>query len=108
MLHDEQHKNTPVYDFIDQLNPAQSQEELTLKELRRRHRLVTEYQNHIFPGWELDKLLTKLVGGRFLFFPMSAIGFGNTGDDFATFNFRPFGIVEPLLWLTHMNGYKVL
>lgn len=108
VFQNEKEDNSARYNFIEKLGPATIQENVSLKEMRRRHQLFSEYQDYFFPGWELDKLLTKLVGGRFLFFPMSAVGFGNTGDDFTTFNFRPFGIVEPLLWLTHMNGYKVL
>ena len=40
---------------------------------------------------------------------MSAAGFtGVSGDDPKDWNFKPFGIVEPLVWLLHMNGYKTL
>ena len=44
-----------------------------------------------------------------MFFPMSAAGFtGVTGHDPKDWNFKPFGINEPLVWLLHMNGYKTL
>ena len=96
-------------DFIDKLDPTSRDVEPNVVEIRRRHELFVSYREQFFPGWDIADQFAKLVGGRFMFFPMSAAGFTSvTGHDPKQWNFRPFGIVEPLVWLLHMNGYKTL
>lgn len=96
-------------EFINELNPATRELKPSLKELRRRHQVFTSYREQLFPGWDIEEQFQKLVGGRYLFFPMSAAGFtGVTGHDPKNWNFKPFGITEPLIWLLHMNGFKTL
>jgi hypothetical protein len=64
----------------------------------------------MFPGWNVEGALRRHFGGRFMFFPVSSIGLEGAelgNDDHASRMIAPFGVLEPLLWLLHMHGYKV-
>ncbi|OWK34504.1 hypothetical protein [Fimbriiglobus ruber] len=65
----------------------------------------------LFPGIDLLGILRGYFGGQVLFFPMSSVSLfeGELGvKDVKRRTMAPFGVIEPLLWLTHMQGYKVL
>lgn len=95
--------------FFQQLNPAEGQRPPTRHTLRRRHRVFARHRETFFPGWDLGEQVRTLVGGRYLFFPMSSAGISaESGVDPKDWNFQPFGIVEPILWLLHMNGFQTL
>jgi hypothetical protein len=84
---------------------------LTLEVLRRRSALCENYLPEMFPGWDVARSLRDSFGARFLFFPMTAVSFADDelGEtDLTRRTIRPFGILEPLLWLLHMQGYVVL
>lgn len=96
-------------EFIDRLDPGTRDRAPSLREIRRRHEVLASFREQLFPGWDIEEQFQKLVGGRYLFFPMSAAGFtGVTGHDPKDWNFKPFGIIEPMAWLLHMNGFKTL
>jgi hypothetical protein len=45
---------------------------------------------------------------NYKFFPTSVAGFENPPSMFYSKQRRlPFGVVEPILWLLHMNGFNV-
>jgi hypothetical protein len=65
----------------------------------------------MFPGWVIQKSLQDTFGKCFLFFPMTPVSLiehelGET--DLTKRSFQPFGVVEPILWLLHMQGYDIL
>jgi hypothetical protein len=75
-----------------------------------RSNLCSRFLPLMFPGWNLKGALGSSFGGRFMFFPISSIGLEPAeqgSDDHATRTLAPFGVLEPLLWLLHMHGYKV-
>jgi hypothetical protein len=96
--------------FIDELLAIGLDEHgPTLATIRKRHQLILKYREVFFPGWRIEQQLDELFAGRFSFFPISSVGFGELGEpDRRKRSLQPFGIVEPVLWLLHMNGYKVL
>ncbi len=97
-------------DFINELLEIGNDEEATtLETIRERHSLFHSYLPRFFPGWNLDRQFHNLIGDRYMFFPMTSVGFGELGEiDLKKRNFQPFGIIEPLQWLLHMNGFKTL
>jgi hypothetical protein len=65
----------------------------------------------LWPGWPIGNIVNRLFGGRCRFFPMTPVGLDNPGSSSPGAHGRimdPFGIVEPLIWLLHMNGYPIL
>ncbi len=77
--------------------------ERTLRVLRERSAVVEQMLPFMLPGADLRKILREYFGDQFLFFPTSDRGLAGGGRAGA-----PFGVVEPLLWLLHMHGYRVL
>jgi hypothetical protein len=85
----------------DEANP-------NLSAIQERHRLVTELQKTIWPAWKIRHSIGDPSGAHHMFFPLSSIGLDEPGQqDLKKRNVRPRGIIEPLLWLLHMNGYQV-
>ena len=53
----------------------------------------------------------RVFGDNILYFPMTAVGLHEEGlgvGDLTQREFEPFGLIEPLLWMLHMQGYCVL
>jgi hypothetical protein len=61
--------------FIEELSPADRDREPTLRNLRQRHELLAKHREEFFPGWDIAEQVRTLVGGRYLFFPVSSAGF---------------------------------
>jgi hypothetical protein len=81
----------------------------SLSRIRWRHDLFRDWRTTLFPGWEVEEQFSNLFGGRYMFFPMSSVGFLEPGEkDLAKRNYQPFAIVEPILWLLHMSGFQTL
>jgi hypothetical protein len=82
--------------------------------LEARSALVREALVSLFPGWPLESDLRDNFGRNFLFFPLTPVGLEEgelEGPDVTNLRnrtFAPFGIAEPVLWLLHMHGYRVL
>jgi len=96
--------------FVNRLRAiAASGKDVTLDTIRRRHELFVEDRETFFPGWAIEEQLEELFGGRFMYFPMTSVGFGELGEvDLKKRHYDPFAIVEPILWLLHMNGFNTL
>lgn len=102
--------------FFDELNDIDSQTKpWSLTRMRRRSELVGELRDTIWTDWDIEDRFRQVFGDRFLFFPMSPVGLPPRGvtdpdiiDDLSQRMIEPYGILEPLLWLLHMNGYPVL
>ena len=103
---------TFVDDFYEKLHKIDpSGQSMTEKVLQARSELTKELRDVVWPGWRIERLIGDLFGGRIMFFPMTPVGVDNPDDLGVGVQDRvldPFGIVEPLVWLLHMNGYPVL
>lgn len=98
---------TRFYDDLARVDPTG--EALTLEVIEARSRLVAELRDTIWPGWEIERQIDDLFGGRSLFFPLTPVGLDGLGEtDLSLRTISPFGLVEPVLWLLQMNGYPVL
>jgi hypothetical protein len=95
------------YAEMAQVDP--SGEAMTLAVIEARSRLVSRLHETIWPGWEIERTIRDLFGSRHLFFPLTPVGLDGRGEaDLSLRTIAPFGLLEPLLWLLEMNGYKVL
>jgi cell division protein FtsB len=96
--------------FYEQLNDIDpTGEQLTLKVIEARSRLMVRLRETIWPGWKVERSVNDLFGGRYMFFPQTPVGLDHLGQqDLSQRMITPFAILEPLLWLLHMNGYPVL
>jgi hypothetical protein len=86
---------------------------LSIQLIQARHEIVDSYVETLFPGWALLSSLKSLFGPRVCFFPLTPVGFqgadlGAEPSDFSRRPQDPYAILEPLLWLIHMNGYPIL
>jgi len=89
---------------IDEVHPPMS-----MALLRARSDLVVRMWDFIWPGWRVEGQVRNTFGGRYMFFPLTPVGLGELGQtDLRDRILQPYGILEPLCWLLHMNGYPVL
>jgi hypothetical protein len=84
--------------------------EMDQHSIRARSGLMRNLRDTIWPGWEIEKTIDDIFGGRFMFFPFTPVGLDGMGQDWTDGNrpISPVGILHPLMWLLHMNGYPVL
>ncbi len=106
--------------FYDELRKIEHEHPgISLRAIERRSQLMLEYRDLIWPGWEVERAIADLFGGRFMFFPQTPVGLQQQEleglqeqriepGDLSQRTFDPKYILEPLLWLLHMNGYPVL
>lgn len=78
--------------------------------IRARSTLMRNLRDTIWPGWEIEKTIDDIFGGRYMFFPFTPVGLDGMGEDWTAGSrpIAPVGILHPLMWLLHMNGYPVL
>lgn len=77
--------------------------------IRQRSELMRNLRNTIWPGWEIERQIDDLFGGRYMFFPLTPVGLNEPGvKELSQRVISPLGILHPLMWLLHMNGYPVL
>ena len=95
------------YKALRDVDPTGS--EFSLRAIRARSQLVTDLRDTIWPGWQIERQIHDLFGGRYMFFPLTPVGLTEIGEtDLTLRTIDPFAILEPLAWLLHMNGYPVL
>lgn len=95
------------YQDLSQID--QSSEVMTMELIQRRSDVIARLSETIWPGWRIERQIRDLFGDRFMFFPLTPVGLDQPGvDDISQRNIEPYGIIEPLLWLLHMNGHPVL
>jgi len=84
---------------------------MSMDVIRARSQLTQELRRELWPDWEVERFILDLFGGRQMFFPLTPVGFDLPGSSSRWAHspvIHPFGIIEPLLWLLHMNGYRTL
>jgi len=95
------------YADLAQIDPTG--EAMSLEVIEARSQLMARLRDTIWPGWQIERSVDDLFGGRALFFPLTPVGLDGRGEkDLSLRTIAPFGLLEPLLWLLHMNGYPVL
>jgi hypothetical protein len=96
--------------FYRELSAIQkSDDSISLETIRQRSELVLKYRDTIWPSWRIERQIHDLFGGRFRFFPLTPVGMTDLGvTNLTDRTIEPFAILEPMMWLLHMNGYKVL
>jgi len=101
-------------EFLDKLRETQD-EPISLDLIQRRSRLCTEYLRQMFDGWNIEQFMHTNFGERFMFFPLTPVninenelGQTDRNDEVEKRTALPFGVQEPIWWLLHMYGYKVL
>jgi hypothetical protein len=82
--------------------------DMDVRSITARSKLMRQLRDTIWPGWEIERQIDDLFGGRYMFFPFTPVGLDGLGEDLANRVISPVGILHPLLWLLHMNGYPVL
>jgi hypothetical protein len=95
------------YDELSEIDPTG--EAATLEVIEARSRLTARLSDTIWPGWQIERQIDDLFGGRYLFFPLTPVGLDGCGEtDLSLRTISPFGLLEPMLWLLEMNGYPIL
>ncbi|MFO0901526.1 MAG: hypothetical protein U0939_00920 [Pirellulales bacterium] len=95
------------YQELEEIDPTGTG--MSLEIMERRSEAIARLRDTIWPGWQVEKQIHELFGGRCLFFPLTPVGLTELGvEDLGQRTIQPFGILDPLMWLLHMNGYKVL
>ena len=80
-----------------------------LASIQARSKLLSQLRDTVWPGWQIERQIHDLFGGRHMFFPMTPVGLNDLGEsDLSRRTISPVGLLDPLLWLLHMNGYRVL
>jgi hypothetical protein len=75
----------------------------------RRSKSMQDICDLIWTGWEIEKTVGNAFGGRCIFFPLTPVGLNEPGEtDLSRRTISPVGILHPLMWLLHMNGYATL
>jgi Double-GTPase 2 len=95
------------YAALREIDPSGGQ--LDLKRIEARSRLIADLRDTIWPGWEIEKQIDRLFGGRFMFFPLTPVGLNEIGStNLSERVISPYAILEPLVWLLQMNGYPIV
>ena len=95
------------YRTLREIDPTGT--DFSLRAIKARSQLIASLRDTIWPGWQIERQIHDLFGGRFMFFPLTPVGLSELGEtDLRLRMIEPFGILEPLAWLLHMNGYPVL
>jgi hypothetical protein len=95
------------YSELGRVDP--SGESFSWSVIRQRSRLTADLARVIWPGWEIERQIKDLFGGRYLFFPLTPVGLDGLGEtDLSLRTISPFGLAQPLFWLLQMNGYPIL
>jgi len=95
------------YREVGELDPNGT--DFSLKTIDAFSEMMQRYTSIIWPGWNINQAVDRLFDGRFRYFPLSPVGIQSLGaDDLDGVVQVPYRVIHPLLWLLHMNGYKVL
>ena len=92
---------------------APTDDKITEDILDARSDLGRKLCEKVWPGLGLETLVHNFSRGRCKYFPLTPVALDNPenhvpGQPLDERDIDPFGIVEPLVWLLHMNGYPIL
>lgn len=95
------------YEELSEIDPTG--ESVSRRVIEARSQLTSRLRDTIWPGWQVERQVHDLFGGRYKFFPLTPVGLDGVGEtDLSLRTISPFGLLEPLVWLLEMNGYPVL
>lgn len=96
--------------FLTKLRKVEREKKrLSWGRIGARSRLVGGLCSARWRGWNVERTIRDCFGTCYMFFPMTPVGFNVQDDDnLQDATIGPFGLLEPLWWLLHMNGYPVL
>jgi hypothetical protein len=94
------------YNDLRNIDPTGTRMDLDV--IRERSELAKSLLDVVWPQAGIERQIDKMFGGRCMFFPMTPFGLDDLDMPLHEKVISPFGILEPLLWLLHMNGYPVL
>ena len=99
----------PVDRFYDDLANFDEGKRISRKAIQARSDIMKELRHTIWPGWQIEKQIQQLFGGRYMYFPFTPVGLSELGEtDLSKRTIAPRYILEPFMWLLDMNGYRVL
>ena len=82
---------------------------MDMASIKKRSDLMRGLRDAIWPNWHLERKIDDLFGGRYMFFPLTPMGLNKPGETVLSNRIiAPVGILHPLMWLLHMNGFPVL
>lgn len=77
--------------------------------IEARSQATAKLRDVIWPGWDIERQMDDLFGWQYRFFPLTPVGLDGRGErDLSLRTVSPFGLLEPMLWLLEMNGYRVM
>jgi hypothetical protein len=91
------------YETIAKIERSRKVGRAGLSVIRQRHEAVCELIDSIW-GLAVEKQLVRLECGPYLYFPVTSFGFQRPAGPGPL---KPWGELEPLMWLLHMNGLAV-
>jgi len=101
-----------VGQFVDELREIDpSGEDHELETIQARSNAVRRIREILWPGWDVEALVSSLFDGRVEFFPMTPVSLepnASSDQDFSDRSVDPFCIIDPIVWLVEMNGHPVI
>jgi hypothetical protein len=95
---------------IAELRKMKADRGVSMEMLRKRSNFCKSMLRAMFKGWEVDGALRKRFGSNIMYFPLSSVSLidAELGEkDLKRRTLAPFGLVEPFLWLLHMQGFCI-
>jgi hypothetical protein len=77
----------------------------------RRSKAMEKLRNDLWPGFDIAREVERHFGKNHMFFPLTGVSLNpkELGErDLKKRNIAPYGVIHPVLWLLHMNGFKVI
>jgi len=104
---DSDHGGVWIKEFYEQLGTIGWKKDLA--SIRARSELAVRSLRMVWPNCDVERLVLRAFGRRCMFFPLTSVGMDDLGQtDIRDRIIAPIGILDPLLWLLHMNGYQCL
>lgn len=100
-----------VRGWIRELRKSFASGKTDLAQMKHRSAMTEKALQFVFPGANVTGLLRQHFKGRFLFFPLTPVSLVEKElgvTDMSARTFAPVGILDPILWLLHVQGSSVL
>jgi hypothetical protein len=97
--------------FYEELQHIEGGAYRPLLAIQKRSEATRRLLPSIWPDWNIEGRVKRLFRGRYKFFPMTSVSLRENElgvRDLKDRTISPYRILEPLMWLIHMNGYRVL
>ena len=100
---------TKFYEGLRKIEADRRGGEITLALIKARSRVTARFLRELWPHIDVEERFRRLFGRRYRFFPMTPYGLERRDDTPVTAGAtaEPFGVREPLIWMLHVNGFRV-